>query len=63
MWSHSLDYDPVNKRMVQRMAEPQQRVIHVAKELLPNHLFQVPCDTNVSSDSCYQNTRMLNLVR
>lgn len=63
LWSHSLDYDPINKRMVRRIPESMTKMVHVSKELVPNHLFQVPCDTLVSSESCYQNTQMLNLIR
>jgi len=30
---------------------------------VPSHVFQVPCDTVSSSDSCFQSNRQLNLVR
>ena len=62
-WNHSLA--PKRNVRAVRFDTPVSRPprVSVVTENVPAHVFQVPCDTVTSSDSCYQSTRQLNLVR
>jgi hypothetical protein len=61
-WQHSLT--PAADVRAVRFARPPPRArAVVSSDPLPSHVFQVPCDTVTSSDSCFQSTRQLNLVR